>query len=118
MDHRALLLVGLLVLIGADLMLALGASTTSVLFGAALWGAHMALTQGLFSKLIADEAPLDLRGTAFGVYNLATGVSVLLASVIAGALWAGVGPKATFLAGAAFAGVAALGIAVHRLRAP
>jgi MFS family permease len=118
MEHRALLLVGLLVLIGADLMLALGASTTSVLFGAALWGAHMALTQGLFSKLIADEAPLDLRGTAFGVYNLATGVSVLLASVIAGALWAGVGPKATFLAGAAFAGVAALGIAVHRLRAP
>ena len=118
MDHRMLLTIGLLVLIGADFILALGTSVRAALSGAVLWGAHMALTQGLFSKLIADEAPPQLRGTAFGVYHLATGVSALLASVIAGALWERVGPKATFLAGAVFAGVAALGIAVHYLRAP
>lgn len=111
---RALLFVALLVLIASDLVLAFGASIALVLLGSALWGLHMALTQGLFSKLIADEAPAHLRGTAFGVYNLATGVSLLVASVIAGALWSGVGPSATFLAGAAFAAVAAAGIAAYR----
>jgi MFS family permease len=116
MSHRALLLLGLVVLIVADVVLAFTASTPTLLLGAALWGAHMALTQGLFSKLIADEAPADLRGTAFGVYNLVTGAFVLLASVIAGALWSAVGPTATFLAGAAFASVAALGIAMHLMR--
>ncbi|HEU4602338.1 MAG TPA: MFS transporter [Steroidobacteraceae bacterium] len=115
-SHRSLLLLGLVVLIAADFVLAFTASTETLLIGAALWGAHMALTQGLFSKLIADEAPADLRGTAFGVYNLVTGVFVLLASVIAGALWSEVGPKATFLAGAAFASAAALGVAMYLMR--
>ncbi|HVY80474.1 MAG TPA: MFS transporter [Steroidobacteraceae bacterium] len=111
---RALLFVALLVLIASDVVLAFSASIALVLVGSALWGLHMALTQGLFSKLIADEAPGHLRGTAFGVYNVVTGVSLLVASVIAGALWSGVGPSATFLAGAAFAGVAALGLAAYR----
>jgi len=113
---RVLLFVGLLVLMAADLVLASGGSIGVVLVGAALWGLHMAVTQGLFSKLIADEAPADLRGTAFGVYNLASGVSALLASVIAGVLWSDFGPSATFLAGASFAGVAAIGIAAYRSR--
>jgi MFS family permease len=71
----------------------------------------MALTQGLFSKLIADEAPVALRGTAFGLYNLGTGIAVLCASVLAGVLWSRLGPSATFLAGAVFAGLASLGLA-------
>jgi len=66
----------------------------------ALWGLHMALTQGLFSALIADVAPTERRGTAFGIYNLAGGIALLLASVGAGALWSRFGPAATFLGGA------------------
>jgi MFS family permease len=115
-NHRVLLLLGLVVLIAADFVLAFAASIPGALIGSALWGLHMALTQGLFSKLIADEAPIDLRGTAFGLYNLATGIAVLLASVIAGALWSGVGPTATFLAGVVFASVAALGIVGYAAR--
>lgn len=113
--HRAFLFAGLLALIVSDLLLAYATSVGSVLAGAALWGIHMALTQGLFSKLVADEAPADLRGTAFGVYNLATGVSVLCASAIAGALWSWGGPGMTFLAGAGFAAIAAFGMAARVL---
>jgi MFS family permease len=76
----------------------------------------MALTQGLLSKLVADAAPADLRGTAFGLFNLIGGIATLLASVIAGSLWSAVGPQATFLAGAAFAAVAALGIALYGIQ--
>ena len=84
--------------------------------GVALWGAHMGLTQGLLSKLVADSAPATLRGTAFGLFNLASGVALLFASVIAGALWEAFGAAATFQLGAAFAALSALGIAVLRLR--
>lgn len=111
LDRRQLLLAGLAVLIASDLVLALGSSGLAVLSGSALWGLHMALTQGLFAKLIADEAPAFLRGTAFGLYNLGTGIAVLCASVLAGALWSRVGPSATFLAGATFATVASVGLA-------
>jgi len=111
---RGLLVAGLAVLVAADLVLAGASSPLPVLAGAALWGIHMGLTQGLLSKLVADTAPEDLLGTAFGVFNLASGVALLLASVIAGALWSGIGAQATFLAGAAFAAVAALGLAAHR----
>ena len=107
---RALLLLGLAVLIGADLVLAAATTPTLVVAGAACWGLHMALTQGLFSKLVADAATARLRGTAFGVFHLATGAALLLASVIAGALWSQFGPSATFLAGAAFAAVAFVGV--------
>lgn len=110
---RALLLLGLIVLVIADLVLATATTPTLVLVGAACWGVHMALTQGLFSKLVADAATARLRGTAFGVFHLTTGVALLLASVIAGALWSRFGPSATFLAGAAFASVAFVGVLSH-----
>jgi len=110
MRQRTLLLIGLGMLILADLMLAFATSPLFVLAGAALWGLHMALTQGLLSKLVADTAPAHLLGTAFGVFNLASGGAILLASVIAGSLWSVAGPSATFLAGAAFAATAAAGL--------
>ncbi|HET8529552.1 MAG TPA: MFS transporter, partial [Methylomirabilota bacterium] len=116
-DHvspRTLLLAGLALLIAADLVLAAAASPLLAFLGAALWGVHMAFTQGLLSKLVADIAPAELRGTAFGVFNLVTGGALLLASVIAGVLWSALGASATFLAGAAFAAVAAIGLLGYR----
>jgi MFS family permease len=110
MRPRNLLLLGIGTLILADLILAYATSPPMVLAGAALWGLHMALTQGLLSKLVADTAPADLLGTAFGLFNLVSGVALLLASIIAGSLWSLAGPSATFLAGAAFAAVAAIGL--------
>jgi len=109
-----LLLLGLAVLIVADLLLALATTSWQVFAGAALWGLHMGLTQGLLSKLVADNAPAELRGTAFGIFNLVSGVALLLASVVAGSLWEFVGPTATFIAGAAFAAIAATGILTFR----
>jgi len=117
LSPRTLLLVGLAMLIAADLMLAAARSPLLVLVGAALWGLHMAFTQGLLAKLVADTAPADLRGTAFGVFNLVSGGALLLASVIAGALWSAYGASATFVAGAAFATTAALGLFGYRIRA-
>lgn len=113
---RTLLALGLLLLIGADLVLAYASSALPVLAGAALWGLHMAFTQGLFSKLVADAAPASLLGTAFGVFNLVSGIAMLLASVIAGALWSAFGAPATFIAGAAFAAVAVVGVLAPRKR--
>lgn len=80
------------------------------MIGVAFWGLHMGLTQGLLATLVADTAPADLRGTAFGVFNFILGVSMLLASVIAGGLWDIYGPQATFIAGAAFAAIATAGV--------
>lgn len=108
--RRALLLTGLALLIAADLLLAFAGSPALALAGSALWGLHMAVTQGLFAKLVADTAPETLRGTAFGLFNLVSGGALLLASVLAGALWSLYGPAATFLAGAGFAGLAMLGL--------
>jgi MFS family permease len=107
---RVLLLLGLAVLVMADLVLAFATTPMVVVAGAACWGLHMALTQGLFSKLVADAATDRLRGTAFGVFHLATGGALLMASVTAGILWSRFGPSATFFAGAAFAGVAFVGV--------
>ncbi len=108
---RTLLLLGLVLLIAADVVLALSISPLAVFAGSALWGLHMAFTQGLFSKLVADTAPADLLGTGFGIFNLVSGLALLLASVIAGSLWSAFGASATFLAGASFAAVAAFGLA-------
>jgi predicted MFS family arabinose efflux permease len=94
--------VGLCALIASDLVLARASGAVDVLIGAGLWGLHMALTQGLLSALVAAVAPDDLRGTAFGVFNLACGLALLVASALAGLLWDSVGPSATFYAGAAF----------------
>jgi MFS family permease len=110
MSRWTLLLLGLAILVIADLVLAMAATPRQVFAGAALWGLHMGFTQGLLSKLVADNTPALLRGTAFGIFNLVSGVAMLLASVVAGALWELVGPSATFIAGAAFAAIAALGI--------
>jgi MFS family permease len=111
---RTLLLMGLGILVIADIVLAIAASPGVALLGAAFWGLHMALTQGLLAKLVADTAPADLRGTAFGIFNLVTGGALLLASVIAGALWSMFGASATFIAGAAFAAIAAIGLFFYR----
>lgn len=105
---RALLLGGLAVLVLADLLLAAATSPGAVLLGAACWGLHMALTQGLFAKLVADTAGDTLRGTAFGIFNLAVGMALFAASALAGALWSTFGPAATFHTGAALAAIAAL----------
>lgn len=95
-----LLAVGIICLIVADLILALGTTIQIVMLGVVFWGLHMALAQGLFASLVADTAPEDLRGTAFGLFNFAGGIAMLIASVLAGALWDAYGPAATFLAGA------------------
>lgn len=111
---RRLLVFGLATLIVADAVLALAATAGAVFLGAGLWGLHMALTQGLLSKLVADAAPADLRGTAFGVFNLVSGGALLLASLIAGALWGRFGAPATFVAGGGFATLALLGLLIYR----
>jgi len=102
--------VGIAFLILADLILALGDTIPLTLVGVAIWGLHMGFTQGLFAALVADTAPPDLRGSAFGLFNLALGLAMLAASVIAGALWDGYGPSATFLAGAAFTALSLVGV--------
>lgn len=111
---RTLLVFGLGLLVVADVVMAMAASPWIAFLGAAFWGLHMAFTQGLLSKLVADTAPADLRGTAFGVFNLVSGVALLLASVIAGSLWSLFGAAATFIAGAAFAALAAMGLLLYR----
>lgn len=109
--RRKVLMTGLAVLVAADLVLAFAPGITGVLGGAALWGAYMGLSQGLLSALVADTAPADLRGTAFGIFNLLTGLALLAASALAGVLWTRFGSTATFAAGAGFAATAALVLA-------
>ena len=113
-SRRRLLTWGIVFLIAADLVLAIAGNIWMVGLGAAIWGLHMGATQGLLSALVSDAAPADLRGTAFGVFNLAIGVALLAASVIAGGLWTVVGPAMTFYAGAAFSAVALLGLLARR----
>lgn len=113
-NRTALLALGLVFLAGADLVLALLPSLSGLALGIVLWGLHMGLTQGLLSALVADTAPPNLRGTAFGYFNLFTGLALLAASVIAGALWDAYGPAVTFLAGLGFALVALVGLLAVR----
>ena len=105
-DRRLVLAAGLMALIAADLVLAGVASVAGALAGAALWGLHMGLSQGLLSALVADTAPPQLRGTAFGLFHFSTGIATFLASVIAGAAWETAGPSATFWIGASLASAA------------
>lgn len=109
-----LLLGGMAFLISADLVLAVNDSWSIVLLGVALWGVHMGMTQGLLAKLVADHAPSDLRGTAFGLFNLVSGVSMLMASIIAGGLWDWIGASATFHVGALFCLLAMIGLILRR----
>jgi MFS family permease len=115
-NRLTLLAIGLLLLIVADLVLAFATGIVGVGIGVVFWGLHMGFTQGLLATLIADEAPAELRGTAFGVFNLMTGVALLVASLVAGALWDMTGPQGTFLAGAAFALLTLAGLLVIRGR--
>jgi MFS family permease len=109
-QRRPLLLWGLVALAASDLLLAWSDGFAPLFAGIALWGVHMGLTQGLLSTLVADAAPAQLRGTAFGVFHLVSGVALLAASVLAGALWNALGAAATFYAGAAFTAVALAGL--------
>lgn len=103
MPRHQLLMLGAVVLVIANLLLAGANDATVVLLGVALWGLHMGLTEGIFTAMIADAAPADLRGTAFGVFNLMRGLLLLMASVMAGLLWDHAGPAATFITAAALA---------------
>ena len=114
LSARKLLVFGLGLLVAADVILAMAASPPLVFLGVAFWGLHMAFTQGLLSKLVADTAPSELRGTAFGVFNLVSGGVLLLASIIAGSLWSIYGASTTFIAGASFAALAAMGLLFYR----
>ncbi|WP_232209641.1 MFS transporter [Rhodobacter ferrooxidans] len=105
-----LLAFGFAVLVAADLVLAFAPGLTAVLLGVALWGLHMGLTQGLLATQVAAAAPAALRGTAFGVYNLVTGLVLLAANALAGGLWTALGPQTTFLAGAGFAAIGVIGL--------
>lgn len=115
MSHGKLLALGLAVLIAADLVLAQSNHWGAMLLGVALWGLHMGMTQGLLATMVADTAPADLRGTAFGFFNLVSGLTMLAASVVAGALWDELGAPVTFYAGAAFC-LVALGLLGLRRR--
>ena len=115
MSHKKLLTGGLMVLIAADLVLAVHNHWSTVLAGVALWGVHMGMTQGLLATMVADTAPIDLRGTAYGCFNLACGLSLLIASVVAGVLWDQIGAAATFYTGALVSGITIAGIALYPL---
>ena len=110
MDRRLVLAAGAAVLALADVVLARAAGVPALMFGVALWGLHLGLSQGLLAALVADVAPAQRRGTAFGLFNLVSGIVLLAASVLAGQLWDRVGAPATFYAGAGFAGLALLGL--------
>ncbi|MQG93092.1 MFS transporter [Pseudomonas sp. MN1F] len=112
--RRGVLMMGLALLIAADLLLALLPGWAGLALGVAAWGLHLGFTQGIFAALIADSAPANLRGTAFGLFNLLTGVALLVASVVAGLLWDGAGFQATFLVGAGCAGATLVGVMLLR----
>jgi len=117
-SHAQLLALGLAVLIGADIVLAYSNQWTWVWLGVSLWGLHMGITQGLLATMVADAAPTDLRGTAFGFFNLVSGVALLIASALAGLLWDQLGAPQTFIAGAVFSAIALLAILVRPPRKP
>jgi MFS family permease len=119
MDQGKLLGLGLVALIAADLVLAHAGGLASVAIGVAVWGLHMGMTQGLLAAMVADAAPAHLRGTAFGFFNLASGIAMLGASVLAGFLWDALGPSATFYAGAGISVLALILVsAVRTTRRP
>nr|BBJ01997.1 uncharacterized MFS-type transporter [Comamonas testosteroni] len=115
-SHTKLLAWGLAVLIAADALLASAQHWGMVIAGVALWGVHMGMTQGLLATMVANTAPTDLRGTAFGVFNLASGIAMLAASAVAGLLWDAYGSSMTFWAGGVFALLCLAGVAVGRNR--
>ncbi len=115
-DQVGILVIGLSLLVCADLTLAFAQGIAATAVGVILWGLHMGFTQGLFAKLVAETSPAELRGTAFGMFNLITGLALLFASVVAGALWDLAGPRGTFLAGAVCTFMTLVGLLVLRTR--
>jgi MFS family permease len=116
LNRIAVLAFGIALLVAADIVLALLPSITGVAFGVVLWGLHMGFTQGLLATLVADTSPAELRGTAYGFFNLLGGLAMLAASIIAGALWDSAGPQGTFFAGAGFALISLVGLVAVRGR--
>jgi len=116
-SHTRLLALGLAILVGADLALAYSSDWPSLATGIALWGLHMGITQGLLATMIADTAPAALRGTAYGVFNLVSGVALLIASALAGLLWESFGAAWTFVGGAALGAATLLVVATGRATA-
>lgn len=110
MDRRIILAVGFAVLIAADAVLALATGIWMVMAGTVLWGLHMGLTQGLLAAMVADTTPARIRGTAFGIFNLVTGVALLGGNLVAGLLWDHYGPSSTFFAGAGITAIALAGL--------
>ena len=110
LDHRILLSLGLITLLTADLVLATNNHWLTVILGVSLWGIHLGITQGLLSAMVANTAPVDLRGTAYGFFNLVSGIALLIASVVAGVLWDRFGASFTFYVGAVFATLALIGL--------
>ena len=115
-SHSKLLALGLVVLVASDLVIASTGGWQWLLVGVVLWGVHMGMTQGLLAAMVADTAPADLRGTAFGFFNLLSGVAMLASSVIAGLLWDRLGSSFTFYAGAGFAALTLAGLIAFRVR--
>ena len=113
-DRRRVMAIGLTVLIAADAVLAFWFTLPGVLLGVALWGLHLALTQGLLAALVADTAPAENRGTAFGVFNLVSGLALLAASGVAGVAWEWLGAAATFKIGGGFAIATLVGLTLTR----
>jgi MFS family permease len=116
MSHTKLLSIGTMTLIVADFVLAADSHWPVILLGVAIWGVHMGMTQGLLSAMVADVAPSELRGTAFGVFNLVSGLAMLVASVLAGLLWDKLGAAFTFYAGAGFCVVTLAGLLLRPVR--
>ncbi len=118
MSHRKLLALGMVVLIASDLLLGFSHHWSTMLIGVGLWGVHMGMTQGLLATMVADTSPVDLRGTAYGFFNLMSGLALLASSMLAGALWDGYGASATFFAGAGFCLLTLVALAALKLRRP
>ena len=116
MNHGKLLSLGLMILVAADLVLAANDHWLFIAVGVSLWGLHMGITQGLLATMVADTAPTDLRGTAYGFFNLVSGIAMLIASAVAGVLWDRFGASFTFYAGAAFAALALIGLVMKTWR--
>jgi MFS family permease len=116
MNHGKLLSLGLMVLVAADLVLAANDHWLTVAVGVSLWGLHMGITQGLLATMVAGTAPTDLRGTAYGFFNLVSGIAMLIASAVAGLLWDSFGASFTFYAGACFAALALVGLILNAWR--
>jgi MFS family permease len=115
-ERKQILAFSLVVLVVSDLVLALVPNVVGLMVGAMLWGAHMGFSQGLLSALVADTAREEVRGTAFGLFNLVTGVALLVASIVAGSLWNWIGAEATFFAGAVFATLCLAGLLMVKAR--